>query len=435
MVAVLKPNRSLKDTFYYNENKLKSGEAVCLLAGNYPREATALTEVDKLAMLQKMAALRPGVAVNSLHISLNFDPSESLSEEKMKVIAREYMQEIGFGNQPYLVYQHFDAAHPHIHLVTTNIQVDGKPISLHHLGIRASEPARKMIEQKYGLVKAESQGKTDYQLKPVALEKAVYGRSQTKRAIGNVLGGVLESYKFSSLAELNAVLGLYNVRAERGTEASRIYKHRGLVYRLLDIKGAVAGVPIKASSFPQKPGLDFLERRFLTNAPLKKAYQGRVKNAVDLALLTRPDHTLEELRSALQKQGIDLVVRENTDGLIYGITYVDHQTKCVFNGSELGKNYSVKAVQERLGPSLVNGSKVAETVGISRPPDRHKSGIADSRPAQISLPVIPFNTGTEAGSPGLAELLIGPEDAFEPNPFDLTRRRKIRKKKTNLKPL
>src|SRR5690606_32763635 len=51
----------------------------------------------------------------------------------------------------------------------------------------------------------------------------------------------------------------------------------------------------------------------------------------------------------LNKQGIHTVLRQNEEGRIYGITYVDHRTQSVFNGSELGKQYGAKAMQERLG--------------------------------------------------------------------------------------
>ena len=50
---------------------------------------------------------------------------------------------------------------------------------------------------------------------------------------------------------------------------------------------------------------------------------------------------------ALQKENIQVVLRQNDNGIIYGITYVDHKTKCVFNGSHLGKQYSANAIQQR----------------------------------------------------------------------------------------
>ncbi len=56
------------------------------------------------------------------------------------------MSKIGFGDQPYLVYQHFDARHPHIHIVTTNIKSDGSRIKTHNIGRNQSERARREIE-------------------------------------------------------------------------------------------------------------------------------------------------------------------------------------------------------------------------------------------------------------------------------------------------
>jgi hypothetical protein len=70
-------------------------------------------------------------------------------------------------------------------------------------------------------------------------------------------------------------------------------------------------------------------------------------NAVDLLLLKQANKSLPELMKALQKENIHVVLRQNDNGIIYGITYVDHKTKCVFNGSHLGKQYSANAIQQR----------------------------------------------------------------------------------------
>src|SRR5690606_25164897 len=227
------------------ENKIKEGVAECIAAENYPLNPEEMSQKIKLDFLLKRTALNENVKLNSIHISLNFDPSEShLTPEKLTDIARVYMEKLGFGEQPYLVYQHHDAGHPHIHIATTNIKADGSRIDFHHLGIRKSEPARKEIEKMFGLVVAEDrQRKEALRLKPVDVRKAQYGRSATKRAITNVLDAVLEKYRYTSLPELNAVLSLYNVRADRGSENSRIYQGGGLVYRILDEHGKPVGVP------------------------------------------------------------------------------------------------------------------------------------------------------------------------------------------------
>jgi hypothetical protein len=80
----------------------------------------------------------------------------------------------------------------------------------------------------------------------------------------------------------------------------------------------------------------------------KQRHKLRLKNAIDYSFIKRPRQSLVELMNALSKEKIQVVLRQNEKGIIYGITYVDHETKCVFNGSDLGKQYSANQLQERL---------------------------------------------------------------------------------------
>lgn len=348
MVAVIKTGTSLRNIFNYNENKVKQGAAECIGEGNYPLEVDKMSITMKLSRLFNQNTLNENVKRNSVHISLNFDPSEtSLTNEKLMQIADVYMQKIGFGAQPYLVYRHYDAGHPHIHLVSIKVKQDGSRIDMHNIGRNQSETARKEIEKMFSLVAAEGlKNNIDKVLKPINVQKVSYGKMQSKKAIAAVLNGVLSTYKYSSLSELNAVLQLYNVFADRGSEDSRIFKAEGLVYRILDSDGKPIGVPIKASDFYNKPTLKFLEQKFTYAASGSVSMKNRIKNAVDMALLNK-SISFSELGKLLEKEGINIISRKSATGLIYGITYVDHTTKCVYNGSVLGRQYSAKAVQER----------------------------------------------------------------------------------------
>jgi hypothetical protein len=250
MVAVIKVSSSIHRILNYNENKVAQEKAVCLAGENFPGDAVQLSFNAKLNYFLMRMELNNNARRNSIHISLNFDPSEkNLPPEKLVVIAAEYMKDIGFDRQPYVVYQHFDAGHPHLHLVSTNIQQDGSRIDLHHLGIRKSEPARKRIEEAFGLVRAQDKNRARLQVEKPVIRPADYGKSETRSAIQNVLEAVIDRYKYTSLHELNAVLGIYNIRAERGREGSRMEKHKGLYYRILNAYGNPIGVPIKASLF------------------------------------------------------------------------------------------------------------------------------------------------------------------------------------------
>lgn len=347
MVAIVHNSGSLRNALHYNENKVKRNVAECIHSVNYPKDTEWLTFKDKINRLEKLAALNQQTKINSVHISLNFDSSEKLSGEQLQEIAEVYMLKIGFGEQPYLVYLHHDAGHPHVHIVTTNIRENGKRIELHNLGQHRSMKASKEIEKEFGLVRALSKRRLGYELKPANMQKVQYGKSETKRAITNVLDAVLPHYKYTSLAELNAILKQYNVVADRGNEGSRIYKNEGLVYRILNERGEKIGVPIKASLIYNKPTLKWLQERFPQNDADRQRHKQRVKNAINLLFLKHPAQSINSLQQSLMKERIQLILRQNDKGIIYGLTYIDHQTKCVFNGSDLGKQYSANAIRQR----------------------------------------------------------------------------------------
>src|SRR4030095_8463833 len=181
MVSKITVPNSIKRALNYNEQKMKEGVAECIYAHNFLKEAEQLNFYEKLNRFEGLISLNKRASTNAVHISLNFGLNEKIEREKLAEIASVYMEKIGFAEQPYLVYQHLDAGHPHIHIVTTNIQKDGKRISLHNLGRNESTKARKEIEIGYGLVKAEEQRKQPAdEIKP-NVQRVNYGKSPTKR--------------------------------------------------------------------------------------------------------------------------------------------------------------------------------------------------------------------------------------------------------------
>lgn len=332
----------------YNENKVNAGEARLILSSGFAGDIEKMDLQQKLQRFQHLTELKPNVKTNAVHISLNFHNSEKLDTAKLQQIAADYMDRIGFGDQPFLVYGHDDAAHQHVHITTTNITHEGKRIDLHDIGKLLSEPARKAIELEYGLFKAESkQLKQESPIKAVDLEAAKYGQLPTKRAISNVITAVTRDYKFTSLAEYNAVLKCFNVIAIRGAEHTAMFEKKGLMFSLMDKNGKAVGVPIKASTFYCKPTLRNLEKKFEQNNEKRKAYKENLKNRIDTILQNYRGISRQTFESEIKKQGIQVAFRQNDQGLIFGITFVDHRNRTVFNGSDLGKTYSAKAITER----------------------------------------------------------------------------------------
>ncbi len=412
MVAVIKYGKSLARIFNYNENKVKSGVAKCLLASNYPMDLENLTITHKLNRLLNQAKLNDNLKNNSMHISLNFAKDEDIEEDKLQAIAVEYMEAIGFGEQPFLVYKHDDASHPHIHIVSTIVRSDGSRIDIHNIGRNKSEPARIAIEKKYNLLEASRQHKKENTIKPIDLIGEGVTKLETKYAIAKVLNAVLTTYNYTSIPELNAVLKNYNVIADRGKESSRVYQKNGLYYRLLDADGNKVSTPIKASLFYQNPGLKFLEKRFLENEKSRKVYRNVLKNKIE-SVLNSGISSIDELKEKLEQQEVQLVCRTNPEGMIYGLTYIDHESKYVFNGSKLGKAYSAKAIQERFEMDTKQSFKETKNTTLKPYHNSYNESFQPSNNFQNTF----------------LEVLLQAENSYEPLPYQLKKSRKKKRRK------
>jgi hypothetical protein len=419
MVAVIHSGSSLREALNYNENKVKRGVAECIDAGYYLKGAEDLTYRDKFSRLQRLMDLNSRTKVNMLHISLNFAAEDKLDKESLRQIAGVYLDKIGFASQPYLLYEHRDVAHQHVHILTTNIRADGKAINLHNIGKTRSETAREEIEIEFSLVRAEDHKRQVFELKPVTLSPLRYGRAETKQAVANVLQSVIKDYHYASLVELNAVLAQYNVYADPGAEGSRVKRGEGLLFRVLNGNGQSVGVPIKASDFHFKPTLKSLQSRFLEGKIAREKHAVRLRNTIDKAVSSTTFGDLATLQQALKSEGVALVLRMSKTGLTYGLTYVDHRTKVVFNGSDLGKAYSAKAVQQALTSQIIDSRQRTQhqPVALGTP-------TSDS---QFSLPTFGGAVpGRKHETDDLLTSLFNPETGEQGVPWQLRKPRRRR---------
>jgi hypothetical protein len=156
MVVRINTPKSLQETLNYNEQKVNRGVATCIAENHFPYPLSAMNFYHKLSWLEQRNELNTTATSKTIHISLNFHPVEQLTNDALISIATSYMHEIGFSNQPYLVYRHQDAGHPHIHILATTIQKNGARINTHNMGRNQSEISRKQIKQSFDLVRADS---------------------------------------------------------------------------------------------------------------------------------------------------------------------------------------------------------------------------------------------------------------------------------------
>lgn len=439
MVAKIKTGKRIAGVLHYNEHKVGQGVAVCIGASGYGRDAGELTFYEKLTRFEGLMELNPKVKTNTVHISLNFDPSEKPDDELLNSIAHAYMEKIGFSDQPYLVYRHNDAAHDHIHLVSTNIRADGSRIDLHNIGRNQSEIARKQLEEDFGLVKAEDMHIDErLGLSAFNIQRLNYGKGGTKRAITNIVSHVVKDYNYTSLAELNAALKKFNVIADRGGEGTRMFEKRGLIYSVLDAKGNKVGVPIKASTIYEKPTLPYLENRFVLNKQSRDQLKVNLKERLAQALQSPTNHSKTDFMKECRNANIDVMFRQSDTGRTYGVTFVDHRQKAVFKGSDIGKEFSASAIEERLTavspelqgndpkesrkPSLDTQTIIrTERQGTSADPSEHKQTHGKSQHHKQGF------SGTNQNEVSMLDTLFLPQWEDRQGPDPKLKRRRTRK--------
>jgi hypothetical protein len=254
------------------------------------------------------------------------------------------MDRLGYGGQPYLIFKHEDIGRDHIHIVSLRVDCQGKLIknSFEH---KRSKEITELLEKKYGLNPAEGQKQQEQQkLIPVGAEQG-----NKKKQISSVIKTLVNTYKFQTLGEYRALLSLYNIGLEEVKGEVRGKSYRGLVYAALDKDGNKIGTPLKSALFGKSFGFDELENRMAKSGEQIKQQGQREHTRMTVSGIVNVSHSESELRAKLQAKNIDLVLRRNDQGRIYGVTFIDHESRCVFNGSRLGKEFSANTFNDRFG--------------------------------------------------------------------------------------
>ena len=335
MIAKISATENLGGALGYNFKKVEKGEANILLAAElYQSKEGRYTMEDVLADMEALIPKNCRTKKTVFHCSLNPHPDEKLSDEQLTQIAKEYMEALGYGNQPYIVFKHNDIAREHIHIVSLRIDGEGKKIN-DKFEKRRSKQITDTLERKYDLIPSSKVADKAVEETP----KIDITRGNIKEQVASVVRTVLKHYRFCSLGELNAILSAYNLAVEEVKTEFRGKKYDGLVYVPTDDKGGKASTPIHASDIGRGVGYTAVQNRMQKSKQAIKPLISIIRYRVLQTMRTSPK-TEEELRQRLEEQGLRAVIRKNESGRIYGITFIDDKAGIALNGSRLGKGYA-----------------------------------------------------------------------------------------------
>ena len=335
MIAKISTTENLGGALGYNFKKVEKGEASILLAQDlYQNKEETYTMAEVFADMQALIPKNCRTKKMVFHCSLNPHPDEKLSDEQLTQIAKEYMEALGYGNQPYIVFKHNDIAREHIHIVSLRIDGEGKKIN-DKFEKRRSKQITDALERKYSLI--PSSKVTDREMKEVS--KIDTTKGNIKEQVAETLLSVLKHYEFCSLGELNAILSVYNLAVEEVKTEFRGKKYNGLVYVPTDDKGGKASTPIHASDIGRGMGYTAVQNRIQKSKQAIKPLIPAIRHRI-LEVMCSSPQTEKALQQRLEEQGLRAVIRKNESGRIYGITFIDDKEGVALNGSRLGKGYA-----------------------------------------------------------------------------------------------
>ena len=447
MVAKISIGSSLYGALCYNGEKVNKENGRILGSNKIIIPVDGRADIGQMAenfrlFMPKMGKTKKPV----LHISLNPHPDDRLSDQDFEILAREYLEKLGFGEQPYVIYKHMDIDRHHIHIVTVNVNEEGKRLNQDFL-YRRSKKITTELEEKYNLHKAQRekispdtpitkidpngdfscQREQNGACSNYAERSRERREAHIKRQVANTVKMVGMRYKFQSMGEYNAILGLYNVRCDTADGRVNGREYHGLVYFATDDNGNTIATPLKASRLGKFASRTAIDGRF-----------ERAKEKIDVAptkrkvaeVLNQSD-SKDDFVAKLKERNIDVVFRYTDEGRIYGVTFVDHDTMTALNGSRLGKEFSANALYARFSQQP-QPTEQAPIIPVAPAPEDAQQSQSTSSAGTAPTPTQSQSVHSDSGDydftlPGLD--LFQPGQSFNPDEEEFRRRMQRKKKK------
>lgn len=230
MTADQVKGKGFRGALNYNLEKVNKGVAKWLdtsFAQHY--EQTIMDEVKMIRVL------RPNLAKYFYHTSVNFPPHENLKDEQMVTIAKDYLEAMGFNQHQYAIFRHFDADHPHMHILVNRIGYDGTVLS-DSKDYQRSEQILRNLEKRYGLTEvissrqAKERAMTKNELEMMKRTDEPSVKMKLQVTIKNILSQNPTAEQFISQLEAQAINVLFN-QASTGFVSGISYGYEGMQFK------------------------------------------------------------------------------------------------------------------------------------------------------------------------------------------------------------
>jgi len=317
----------------YNDKKVEKGTGELMLMKNFPSFINENSSQEEVRNYLKSISKNEKVKKPQFHavISTKF---QQHSKEELTKVAEDFMQEMGYGNQPFIVIFHNDTENSHVHIVSTRVDKStGKKLNDSYERLKAQKALADTLEKRYGISSEEKLEKLlNYQissLKQLEILLERNGFKLTKNTNDENALDILKNGVKLKILNGNQISFTTNSDNNRSKQLKAIlikYKHlcSNKVFKVEDNRKQQSKLPEEKHKDDWKPKIEF-------ESELQK-----------------------KLRDIF---GLDIVFHHKEGQKPFGYSMIDHKSGKVFKGSDILKmndlfDFTSEVMDKKLFESL-----------------------------------------------------------------------------------
>lgn len=334
---------------HYNYRKVESGAAE-LIAKNACETGSFEEMRDLFARLMRRCVRDPKKV--AFHMTINPSETDRITDEQVPDYARDIMEGLGYGRQPWVLFRHKDIDRTHYHVVSISVNEAGLKIDTYHNYYRCQN-LMEALKDKYGFTIGNPNKTRRFENGVPFFERGQEGVVDT---INDCVNHAL-AYGFTTARQFSDILRCHGVGMKQG-----VYL---ISFQGLDETGEGC-TPLIGEDLLDEDVTDRLEermRRFEKSGI--GAARGKLAKIVGDELKNASNY--DTFRAALAAKGMDVVLSEDRNGKVTGSNIIDHVTRWAVKGTDLTRSIG------RGITALANGEKETGQRRLS-PPSLERAG-------------------------------------------------------------
>ncbi len=276
------------------------------------------------------------------HITLNLPRGEHLDDNTFHEVSKEYMEHMGYGEQPYVTVRHTDTKHEHVHIITTNVDESGKVLGTFN-SYRRNISTQKYLERKFNL-SPSPETKQDKELPQYEMPQFKNENTNGVRFyIQDITNNTIQKYKVRSFRELAEHLKHHHIQLKTVEHKDRIGVSYGIEVKNGYRSRFINGYTVHPQLSGPKLQAVFERNKSSKLLPMvKKRLEKQLRTTYKLFRTINPEHLPDILKL---HQNLDCRLEYDENGKAIDFTIYD-KSGYVLTSKEIAEDIGILENQE-----------------------------------------------------------------------------------------